>query len=187
MFMTKSVEQSDKNKPQGILESMQEALIKRFTKSPKQPEPVVFEFTADKGLLHQYYRLRDLAFGGGRSLAEGNSQQDIHDKISEILVARRGRLVIGACRLTVREGDEAFLLPMEEENFKLRNLFPDLPLNRERHGVISKFAILEEHNERDIIYGLCKISGDKVIAVVRWIHYLFSPAAGIMSSPGTGA
>lgn len=158
-----------KEQTQSLLESMQDALIRRFSRAEKQPEPVVFEFTTDKGLLHQYYRLRDMAFGGKATDA---SDQDVHDKISEILVARRGRLVIGACRLTVREGDESFLLPMEEEHFKLRELFPDLPLNGERHGVISKFAILEEHNARDILYGLCKIMYDKVI--MSDVHYLFA-------------
>jgi len=167
--MGNTTDTSEVGQTQGLLESMQDALIKRFSRSPKQPEPVVFEFTTDKGLLHQYYRLRDQAFGGKDS---DESDQDIHDKISEILVARRGRLVIGACRLTVREGDENFLLPMEEENFKLRELFPEVPLHGERHGVISKFAILEEHNERDILYGLCKIMYDKVI--MSDIHYLFA-------------
>jgi len=152
-----------------ILESMQDALIRRFSRAAKEPEPVVFEFTTDKGLLHQYYRLRDQAFGGKLN---DSAEQDVHDKISEILVARRGRLVIGACRLTVREGDESFMLPMEEDHFKLRELFPELPLNGERHGVISKFAILEEHNARDILYGLCKIMYDKVI--MNDIHYLFA-------------
>jgi len=170
--MKKPVDHSEKNQSQGVLEAVQDALIKRFTRNAKQPEPVVFEFTNDKGLLHQYYRLRDQMFGGGRSFNENESQQDIHDKISEILVARRGRLVIGACRLTVREGDETFMLPMEEDHFKLRELFPDLPLAKERHGVISKFAILEEHNARDILYGLCKIMYDKVI--MSDIHYLFA-------------
>lgn len=154
-----------------FLVSMQESLIRRFKGSMKSPEPVIYEFTSDKGYLHQYYRLRCQLFGRDLMTSE-EIGADIHDKISEILIARRGRLVIGACRLTVREGDEQFLLPMEEENFQLRKVFPHLPLNKERHAVISKFAILEEHRQLDILQGLCQVMFEKVIA--SDIHYLFA-------------
>lgn len=169
----------DKKRPQGILESVQDALIRRFSKVPKQPEPVVFEFTSDKGLLHQYYRLRDQVFGRDIAHSDGSGGADIHDKISEILVARRGKLLIGACRLTVREGDESFLLPMETEDFKLRDVFPNLPLHKERHAAISKFAILEEHRQQDILHGLCKIMFDRVIASDT--HYVFSRTTSILA------
>ena len=166
-------------KPQTILESMQDAFIRRFGKAPKPPEPVVFEFTTDKALLHQYYRLRDQFFGRDLGHSDGSGGADIHDKISEILVARRGNVLIGACRLTVREGDESFLLPMETDDFKLRELFPNLPLHRERHAAISKFAVLEEHRQQDILQGLCKIMFDKVIASDT--HYIFVRTTRILA------
>lgn len=174
--MTAPIEQSDK--PQSLLESMQDAFIRRFGKT-KQPEPVIFEFTTDKGLLHQYYRLRDQVFGRDLEHSDGSGGADIHDKISEILVARRGKLLIGACRLTVREGDESFLLPMETDEFKLRDIFPDLPLNKERHAAISKFAILEEHRQQDILQGLCKLMFDKVISSDT--HYVFVRTTRILA------
>ncbi len=158
--------------PVAALESMQEELIRRFRRNARKPEPVVFEFTSDKGMLHQYYRLRDQIFGRNVNLGANTGKEDAHDCISEILIARRGRLVIGACRLTVREGDEKFLLPMEEEHFQLRKLFPQLPLNEVRHAVISKFAILEEHRQHAILYGLCQIMFEKVVN--EDIPYLFA-------------
>lgn len=174
-------EQPDNDSPkkrvkssQRTLESIQESFIRRFMRSTKPASPVIFEFTSDKALLHQYYRLRDQVFGRDIGASDNQGGADLYDKISEILVARRGNVVIGACRLTLREGDESFPLPMESETFKLRQLFPDLPLNRERHGVLSKFAILEEHNQRDILYGLCQVMYDRVIALD--IHYLFARA-----------
>jgi hypothetical protein len=176
-FVVTPVEKSAK--PQGILESMQDAFIRRFGKVSRQPEPVVFEFTTDRGLLHQYYRLRDQIFGRDITHSDGSGGADIHDKISEILVARRGNLLIGACRLTVREGDESFLLPMEKEGFKLREVFPHLPLDKERHATISKFAILEEHRQQDILQGLCKIMFDKVIASDT--HYVFVRTTRILA------
>ncbi|MDX2072967.1 MAG: hypothetical protein SFX19_01225 [Alphaproteobacteria bacterium] len=169
--MTKPTDAVEAPKTKSFLESAQEALIRRFGRPAPQPEPVVFEFTDDKALLHQYYRLRDQMFGRDVMNSDGSGGADNHDKISEILVARRGKLLIGACRLTVREGDESFLLPMETEDFKLREAFHNLPLDKERHGVISKFAILEEHRQQEIMHGLCKIMFEKVIGADT--HYIF--------------
>jgi hypothetical protein len=164
---------------QGLLESMQDVLIRRFSKVPKPPEPVVFEFTDDKSMLHQYYRLRDQFFGRDLEHSDGSGGADLHDKISDILIARRGNLLIGACRLTVREGDESFLLPMETDDFNLRDAFPDLPLNKVRHATISKFAVLEEHRQQDILHGLCKIMFEKVIAADT--RYIFVRTTRILA------
>ena len=148
------IESSDKKPPQGILESMQDALIRRFSKVAPQPEPVVFEFTSDRAMLHQYYRLRDQIFGRDVTHSDGSGGADIHDKISEIL-------------------------PMETEEFKLRDIFPNLPLHKERHAAISKFAILEEHRQQDILHGLCKLMFDRVIASDT--HYVFSRTTRILA------
>jgi len=158
--------------PPDYLQDAQGYLIHRFSKIPKPQEPLVLEFTTDKALLHQYYLLRDQMFTRFIKGYSGDTGQNVYDKISEVLVARRGNLVIGGCRLTVRDGDESFLLPMESKEFKLKEHFSDLPLNRERHCVISKFAILEEHKERDLLYGLCKAAFDKTIAM--GVHYGFA-------------
>lgn len=178
--MVTLIEQSEQDKkPQSILESMQDALLRRFGKLPKTPEPVVFEFTTDKAMLHQYYRLRDQFFGRDLEHSDGSGGADIHDKISEILIARRGNLLVGACRLTIREGDESFLLPMETDDFKLRDAFPNLPLDKERHASISKFAILEEHRQLDILQGLCKLMYDRVIATDT--RYIFVRTTRILA------
>jgi hypothetical protein len=163
----------------GFLESLQDTFLRRFGRPSRPPEPVIFEFTNDKALLHQYYRLRDQMFGRDITHSDGSGGADIHDKISEILVARRGKLLIGACRLTVREGDESFLLPMESEDFKLRDVFPHLPLSKERHAAISKFAVLEEHRQQDILHGLCKIMFERVIATDT--HYVFSRTTAVLA------
>ena len=162
-----------------FMETVQDTFIRRFGRLSKQPESVVFEFTSDKAMLHQYYRLRDQVFGRDVAFSDGGGGADMHDKISEILVARRGRLLVGACRLTIREGDESFLLPMECERFKLRDAFDQLPLHKERHATISKFAILEEHRQQDILQGLCEIMFDKVIA--EDVHYMFVRTTAVLA------
>jgi len=172
--MTNLVEQESDvaNPAPDYLEDAQGYLIHRFSKIPTPQEPLVLEFTNDKALLHQYYLLRNQMIG--RYINAPIATDDIYDKISEVLIARRGNMVIGGCRLTIREGDESFLLPIETENFKIRDLFPNLPLNKERHAIISKFAIIESHKERDLLYDLCKIMFDRVVALDT--RYIFARA-----------
>ena len=91
-------------------------------------------------------------------------EEDVHDKISHILIARRGKLCIGGCRLTTREADEDFLLPMENQDFKLRDVFPNLPLKKIRHGEISRFAILDDDEDKlEIMLALSQLIIEKCI------------------------
>lgn len=177
--MAQPTQANENVKPKNFLENAQDALIRRFSRPAKEVEPVVFEFTNDKALLHQYYRLRDQTFGRDNFHSDGSGGADMHDKISEILVARRGKLLIGACRLTIREGDESFLLPIETESFKLREVFPNIPLNKERHATISKFAILEEHRQYEVMYELCRIVYERAITLD--VHYVFSRTTPVLA------
>jgi len=152
--MTKSVPHSGKNHEMNLLEELQASLVKRFGRAQHQPEPLVFEFTNDRGLLHQYYRLREIMYRKVFNTDKFVGEEDVHDRLSHILIARRGRLCVGGCRLTIREADEDFLLPMENADFKLRNIFPNLPLRKLRQGEISRFAIMDEDEDKLEIMGL---------------------------------
>ncbi|MGE0754501.1 MAG: hypothetical protein AB7L92_05010 [Alphaproteobacteria bacterium] len=160
------------SKPRNFLEALQEAVLNRVTKPYRGQEPVVYEFTQDRALLHQYYRLREVMYQRMYHAKDLKAEEDLHDKLSHILIARRGNLCLGGCRLTIREGDEMWDLPMETTDFKLRRIFSNLPLLRERHGEISRFAIMEDCGDEDIFRGLCKVMYDKVVD--SEIHYLFA-------------
>ncbi len=170
--MAKPVLYKDNSKPKNLMESLQSAILNRLVRPYHRNEPVVFEFTQDRALLHQYYRLREIMYRKMFNTDQFVGEEDVHDKLSHILIARRGNLCLGGCRLTIREHDEMWALPMESDSFRLRNIFPDLPLTQERHAEISRFAILEDTGDHDIFYGLCKVMYDKVIDAN--IHYLFA-------------
>ena len=170
--MTNPVLYKDNSKPKNLMEALQAAIINRIVRPYSKNEPVVYEFTQDRALLHQYYRLREVMYRKMFNTDQFDGEEDVHDKLSYILVARRGNLCLGGCRLTIREGDEKWALPMESDSFKLRAIFQDLPLDNERHAEISRFAILEDSGEEDIFYGLCKVMYDKVIDAN--IHYMFA-------------
>lgn len=157
--------------PQSFLGALQSSVTNRLSRPYGENEPIVYEFTQDNALLHQYFRLREFMYRKSFKKENYNGGEDFHDKLSYILIARRGRLCLGGCRLTIREGDEAWPLPVEGAEFNLRDLFPELPLARVRHAEISRFAIMEDSGDKTILSGLCKVMYNKV--TTSNIHYLF--------------
>lgn len=152
------------NTAKNLLEELQASLVQRFSRAPLAPDPVVYEFTNDRALLHQYYRLRESMYRKVFHTDKFVGAEDVHDKISHILIARRGKLVVGGCRLTIREADEDFLLPMESQEFRLRDMFSSLPLNKVRHGEISRFAVIDEDEDHlDIMLVLSQLIIEKCV------------------------
>jgi len=160
-----------------LIEEVYAGLQRRFGRIPRAPEPIVYEFTDDRALLHQYYRMRGTMYRKVHHIDKFSGAEDVYDKISHILIARRGKLCIGGCRLIVREGDEDFLLPMEEENFKIRNVFPDLPLTKFRHGEVSRFAVLDEDRDSiEVMRNLIILTAEKGIDLgLGYIFYKAPP------------
>jgi hypothetical protein len=161
----------DNSKGTNLLEALQAAVINRYTRSFGANDPVIYEFTQDRALIHQYHRLQEAMYRRMYDAPEFNAGMDVYDKLSHILIARRGRLCLGGCRLTIREPDEMWGLPLEAEGFNLRQAFPEIPLHQARHGEISKFTVMEDCGDEDIFLGLCQLMYQKVIN--EKIHYLF--------------
>jgi len=158
--MAKPTMYKDNTAPQNLLESLQTAILSNpYSKN----EPIVYEFTQDRALLHQYYRLREAMYRKMFQTDQFKGEEDLHDKLSHILIARRGNLCLGGCRLTIREHDEMWNLPMESDDFKIRELFPHLPLDKARQCEISRFAIMEDSGDAEILDAMSKVMIDKVI------------------------
>lgn len=177
--MAKPVLYSDNSKPKNFFEVLQNAVINRYTKSFGGNEPVVYEFTQDRAMIHQYHVLLETMYRRTYDAYEFRADNDVYDKLSYILVARRGKLCLGGCRLTVREADEMWNLPLETEEFKLREIFPLMPLGKQKHGEISRFAIMEDCGGEDIFYGLCKVMYEKVISLE--LKYLFAKSTYVLA------
>jgi hypothetical protein len=158
-------------------EDFYSGLEKRFGRTPRPAAPVVYEFTEDRALLHQYYRIRETMYRKIHNTDKFVGKQDWHDKIAHILIARRGKLCVGGCRLIVREGDEDFLLPMEDEGFGVRKAFPHLPLTQVRHGEISRFAVLDDDESHlEIMLALSQVIIDKCVS--EDLAYIFLKCPG---------
>ncbi len=157
--------------PNSFMVALQDVIARRKLKPYSKNEPVVYEFTQDKALLHQYFRLRSIMYDKVFKVEGYNWGEDFYDKIGHILIARRGNLCLGGCRLIVRESDETWPMPMESDELHLRDIFKDLQLDKVRHAEISRFAVMEDCGEENIFNELCKIMYDKV--TTSDIHYLF--------------
>lgn len=163
--------QQDEPSSLNFISALHEIATRRSFNPYAKNEPVVYEFTDDPGLLHQYYRLREDRYRKVFNLNNFNGGADKYDKLSYILIARRGNLCLGGCRLTIREGEETWLLPTEVDEYIFRDLFPELSLDKVRHGEISRFVVMEDSGDEDITYGLSKAMYNKVTS--SNIHYLF--------------
>ncbi len=157
--------------PKIFFDVLQSAITNRIVKPYDKNIPVTYELTEDPGILHQYYLLRKAMYDKTFKTNDYNWGEDHYDRLSYIIVARRGNLCLGGCRLIVREPDEQWALPMESDNFKLRELFPDLNLDKLRHAEVSRFAVMEDSGEEGIIHGLYK-ELYKLITSSN-IHYVF--------------
>ena len=171
--MAKPTLYKDNSKSQNFLETLQSVILNRFFKPYGGDEPIIYEFTQDRALIHQYHVPLETMYRRMYDAHDFKADVDVYDKLSHILIARRGRLCLGGCRLIDREYDEMWRLPLETEDFRLRDLFPELPLKQVRHGEISRFAVMEDTGcDENIFYGLCKVMYEKVIA--SRVHYLFA-------------
>lgn len=144
----------------------EELLLERFRRKRFKRVPIKYEFTQDRALLHLYYVLRQEMYRRTYGSCEFPAQEDLHDKISYTLIARRGNLVVGGCRLTVREADEKFPLPMETDNFNLREVFrgTSLDLDKHKHGEMSRFAVMNDFKRnREVMIEMSRIIIQKAI------------------------
>jgi len=134
----------------GLMASVQpenvDALTKRYSnKWTRKKEELVFEFTRDPAMLHQYYRIYEDQFRAVHNAQRyEHTAEDEHDRRSHIIVARRGNLCVGGARLSVKTPRQPHLLPVEIDGFRLEDNFPHLKEKEMRYAQIGRFCLLPE-------------------------------------------
>jgi hypothetical protein len=88
-------------------------------------------------------------------LQQFSGKKDEFDDISDVMVARVGRQVIGGCRLTFSTPDHR-ALPMEGQDFNLEDTFPEIPLHTMEFVEISRMAILPEYQNSLVMLELSR-------------------------------
>lgn len=152
----------------------EEALARRYNRA-KQPD-LVFEFTRDPGLLHQYYKIRANEFIDVLGLTSGYPENETeHDRNGQILVARIGNFCVGGVRLVSKTPRNPRLLPMEIDDFRLENYFPDLRHKQISYGQLSNLSLLPEFRNREISREMMKRLFSKADAMNLSMLFAASP------------
>lgn len=120
--------------------------MQRAVKAREAKQEITFEFTRDPALLQQYYNLREQMYIRVWGLKHFAASEDALDKRSHILVARKGKYVIGGARITTRPPGSAKLLPMEKNGeVDLQALLPELHLSECKYAEFSRLAVDREY------------------------------------------
>src|SRR2546425_235825 len=109
----------------------EETLARRYSRKRYLLENLTFEFTRDRGLLHQYYEIRKNEYNAvysklfhvDKNYYDGESD---HDRSGHIMVVRGGNFCVGGVRININTPRKPQLLPVEIEDFRVEKYFPQL-------------------------------------------------------------
>ncbi len=140
------------------------SLARKALRSMRLQEKVVFEFSQDAGLIHQYCNMRENMFISVWGLKHFSGVRDRFDEVSQLMVARKGLQVIAGGRLTISTAAQRMDLPLEGPDFMLAERFPELDLAQHTFGEFSRLAILPEFRAGSIFPELAKRFISKAVA-----------------------
>jgi hypothetical protein len=146
--------QTPVNSPPDSREAEVEALARRFSRNP-HPE-LTFEFTRDPGLLHQYYKLREKEYNIYYGLDPLSGAESENDHKGHTMIVRRGNFCVGGARINVKTPRRPHLLPMEINDFRLENFFPELGYRQLSYGQACMFVLLLEFRGGDVVKEMVK-------------------------------
>jgi len=145
----------------------EEALVLRYGRKKQQQERLIFEFSRDPALIHQYYRIYEQEFKSVLHADYHHHDNDEHDQKGHFLIVRRGKLCVGGARLNTKTPRQPELLPIEMDGFKLEDHFPDLKHKEVSYGQIGRLCVLPEYR------------GGAVTRLMMWHLYRKSVALGL--------
>lgn len=151
----------------------EEALVRRYRRR-QQPE-LVYEFTRDPGLLHQYYRIRADEYKAVYGFNNYPSTETKYDRNGHVIVARVGNFCVGGARIDIKTPRRPRLLPMEIEDFRLENHFTELRYKQVSYGQASGFALLPEFRGGDVSREIVKRGCSKAAALNLSVLFAVCP------------
>jgi len=145
----------------------EEALALRFSRRrAKKPQELVYEFTRDPGLVHQYHMIYEREFSAVHNAKYRYSSDDEEDdRHGHIVVIRQGNFCVGGARISVKTPRQTHPLPIEMNGFELEEHFPELKEKEMSYGQIGRFCLLPEFRGGDITNTLMWHLYRKVVAL----------------------
>jgi predicted GNAT family N-acyltransferase len=159
------------------MQQEENVLSKRISRTMKAVEPIVYEFTKDKGYLHQYYLLREQVYTQVWELKGFIAQEDDFDKRGMILIARRGNQVVGGLRLNFRDERNNKMLPGESGDFEFYKALPDMNLEYKKIVECTRLAVLAEFRKEAVAHELIQLCLKKSAAMNGNYLFFISPSS----------
>ena len=158
-------------------QGIEDALARRYSKSEKRNriDELTFEFTKDKGLLHQYYNIREQESEAVYGINNYEGGETEFDRKGDILIVRKGNQCVGGVRLLVSTPRLRRKLPIEVEGIDIYKYFPELKQKEMTYGQISAFTILPEFRDVYITNKLFSRAYQKVISLNTDIIFVTAP------------
>lgn len=155
----------------------EQVMIDRILRQKPAATEIVYEFTKDPGLLHQYYILRENMFINVWGLKGFSGREDLHDRYSQILVAREGNQCVGGVRITLKQQRSLRKLPMENHDFILEKVLPELKLSECRYAENSRFAVLPEARSKTLSLAITSNQIQKCLELGIQYSFAMSPVS----------
>lgn len=130
------------------------ALARRFGRT-LSPE-LTFEFTRDPGLLHQYFKLREVEYNAYYGLSPLSGAESEHDHKGHIMIVKMGNFCVGGGRINVKTPHKSDLLPMETGDFRVEDYFPGLGYRQLSYGQAGMLVLLPEFRGGSVVQEMVK-------------------------------
>lgn len=113
----------------------------------------LYQFTHDNSLLRRYFSLRKDIYIKDFNLHNFSDHEDNYDnhENTDILVVTKGNAVIGGSRLIISPQYSDHLLPLESNNFRLKNMFPDLKLHSLSYCEANRTVVHSDYRDGQIL------------------------------------
>jgi hypothetical protein len=149
------------------------SLLNRFTKDRRNNEEVVYEFTKDPALLHQYFAIREYVYKNVQkemNFEDFSEEESFYDETGMILIARKGKECIGGVRLNYRTPENPIPLSEEDEGFVFSDVYPLNPL-QDSYAEISRMVMMPGHDTYEHTKTFTRMLHEKCIELK--IEYVF--------------
>jgi hypothetical protein len=121
-----------------------------------EPDEIIVECSNKMEYLRQYFFIREYIYTRDLHLKSFSGQEDEIDQYSHFIIARKGSFCIGGARLTVSPAHAPKRLPLEDEQFSVRELYPQLASMD--YCELGRTALLPQYRSGENLMEIFKLS-----------------------------
>jgi hypothetical protein len=141
--------------------------------SALEDEKVEYIWCKDKKHIRQYIKLVNENFDDELNIPGSYKKIDLKDLNSHFFIALKNMIVMGGARFSVNDKFYEYSLPNEKLGLlKYKELFPELDLENNSYGEVTKYVALPEYRN-DMSHYLNAFKGFKELSDELRVKYMF--------------